>query len=163
MITQSRLKELLHYNLDTGEFTWIVPTSYRVRCGDVAGNVHHSGYRTISINKTVYKAQDLAFVYMVGRPPKNRAFHINGIYDDNSWTNLIECDLSEPGYSRIKYKAKTSAYRGVSWNNRANKWRATITVNSRHIHLGYFKVEIDAHKRYCEARPAIIESATQEK
>ena len=34
-ITQDRLKEYLHYNKYTGLFTWIKPTSNRVKIGHI--------------------------------------------------------------------------------------------------------------------------------
>lgn len=36
MLAQARLKELMHYNLDTGVFTWLQARG-RVKAGDIAG------------------------------------------------------------------------------------------------------------------------------
>jgi len=47
---------------------------------------------------------------------------------------------------------KTSTYRGVSWFKNLNKWRAQVTVNYNHIHVGYFKTEAEAHAAYLEAK-----------
>jgi len=44
MITQQELKELLHYNPETGIFTWKVSTARRVSSGDVAGTKRKDGY-----------------------------------------------------------------------------------------------------------------------
>lgn len=45
----------------------------------------------------------------------------------------------------------TSIYKGVSWNKFANKWSASITVNFKKKHLGYFLTEEEAAKSYNEA------------
>lgn len=41
-----------------------------------------------------------------------------------------------------------SGYRGVNLHKASKKWRATITVNKKHISLGYFKTAIEAAKAY---------------
>lgn len=40
----------------------------------------------------------------------------------------------------------TSKYKGVTWLPRIKKWRATITVNGKQMHLGVFSDEIEAAK-----------------
>lgn len=42
----------------------------------------------------------------------------------------------------------TSGFRGVVWNEQNSKWRATISVNSKRISLGLFKLAEDAAKAY---------------
>ena len=49
-------------------------------------------------------------------------------------------------------KPGSSQYRGVSWYKPHDKWRASIVVNGKAKHLGYFSGtpagEIEAAKRY---------------
>jgi hypothetical protein len=45
----------------------------------------------------------------------------------------------------------TSIYKGVSFNKFANKWSASIKVNFKKKHLGYFLTEEEAAKSYNEA------------
>ena len=59
MLTQARLKELLNYDPITGIFTWVKPTSYKIKTGDIAG-CKDSGYIRIVISKKLYRAHRLA-------------------------------------------------------------------------------------------------------
>jgi hypothetical protein len=45
----------------------------------------------------------------------------------------------------------TSGYKGVSWNKRKGKWRATITVNRKPLFLGYFGTPEEAAGAYDQA------------
>ena len=64
VITQSKLKELLHYDKETGIFTWAVARARRVKAGDEAGSKTVYGYLQIriSVQSTLksYKAHRLA-------------------------------------------------------------------------------------------------------
>ena len=82
MISQSELKKLLHYNPETGSFMWIVNGLNR-RAGREAGNVCPShGYVRIGINRKLYKAHHLAYLYMTGELVES-VDHRNGIRHDN--------------------------------------------------------------------------------
>nr|UVX44468.1 MAG: zinc-binding loop region of homing endonuclease [Bacteriophage sp.] len=65
-LTQDRLKELLHYNHDTGIFTWVQRASKSVRVGNSAGSKNKSGYIDIRIDKSLHKAHRLAWLYIYG-------------------------------------------------------------------------------------------------
>lgn len=45
-------------------------------------------------------------------------------------------------------KNNTSGFRGVSWFKYRNKWHASLWVNYRNIHLGYFSNKLDVAKVY---------------
>lgn len=88
-LTQSRLKELLDYNAETGIFTWKVNKG-RVKAGSVAGTDNGDGYRRIGIDGNYHLEHRLAFLFMTGEMPKAGmdVDHRNGIKDDNRFSNL---------------------------------------------------------------------------
>ena len=48
----------------------------------------------------------------------------------------------------VKKPKLTSKFRGVSWNKNTKKWRATININGKQIHLGLFENELKASEAY---------------
>lgn len=75
--------------------------------------------------------------------------HINGVRNDNKLENL-QIITQRENTSKDR-KNKTSKYTGVNWHKPANKWRAKITINGKHKHLGVFVNEYDAHVAYQKA------------
>ena len=75
--------------------------------------------------------------------------HINGDKTDNRRENLRLANKSQNGANRSKQKGCSSEYKGVY--KPTKKWRATIMVNGKRIHLGYFIDEMDAASAYDEA------------
>jgi hypothetical protein len=53
--------------------------------------------------------------------------------------------------NRKSAKNSTSQYVGVALNKNTNKWKATIQVNGKANHLGFFDSEIEAAKVRDEA------------
>ena len=53
--------------------------------------------------------------------------------DNCRWTTRII-----QGRNRRIHTNNTSGYKGVSYDKKANKYRAQITINYKNIHLGYF-------------------------
>lgn len=47
-----------------------------------------------------------------------------------------------------KHIKSSSIYTGVSWHKNRNKWIASILINKKSKHLGYFINEYDAHLAY---------------
>ena len=66
ILAQKELKELLHYDPETGIFTWLVSPSSKVKAGSIAGHVHLNGYRYIQVNCKRYLSHRLAWLYMTG-------------------------------------------------------------------------------------------------
>lgn len=151
MLTQSRLKELLHYCPVTGVFTWIVARQ-RARCGDAAGRINHDGYRQIGIDGKRYSTHRLAWLYMTGEWPERQIDHRNGVRDDNRWSNLREATNAENGQNRGVRSNSTSGFMGVTWSKKLGMWQAQIGIAGRVKYLGYFTTQEDAHAAYLAAK-----------
>jgi hypothetical protein len=78
--------------------------------------------------------------------------HINHNGLDNRKANLRPATPADNARNaRYPKKNTTSKYRGVWYNKKKGKWRATIVVNHRRKQLGYFTDERDAARAYDEA------------
>ena len=149
MITQSELKQLLNYNPDTGEFTWLKPNSYCTKAGSIAGTIDTNKYRRIRVNGKRYMAHRLAWFYIYGAWPTNYIDHINHNVDDNAISNLREATPSQnSSNARIK-KTSTSGYKGVGFDKKNKNYSASIMHNNKKFYLGKFDTAELAHKAYC--------------
>jgi len=146
VLTQERLKDVLHYNPETGIFTWRQSLGGRVKCGGIAGSTNTAGYIQIAIDKKKYFAHRLAFLYMEGYIPENQVDHINRVRNDNSWCNLREVSQSCNMRNTSVCSNNISGVTGISWNKDRNKWRATIRTSGINKQLGNFKSFDDAVK-----------------
>ena len=85
-MNQERLKSLLRYEPETGEFTWLVAKGNRAKAGDVAGCLDN-GYTRIKVDGKQYRAHRLAFLYMTGSMPKI-VDHWDRDPSDNRWSRI---------------------------------------------------------------------------
>tara|TARA_R110000868_G_scaffold22844_2_gene93185 strand:- start:1428 stop:1913 length:486 start_codon:yes stop_codon:yes gene_type:complete len=77
--------------------------------------------------------------------------HINGNTLDNRKLNLRICTYSDNNKNRNIAKNNLSGYKGVSYINQFNKYKAQIGINKKTIYLGLFTDPIDAARAYNEA------------
>lgn len=142
MITQSELKELLHYNPDAGIFEWR-KTRPGVKAGSCAGyNIR--GYVSIEINNIPYFAHRLAWLYAHGVWPKEQIDHINHIKNDNRLSNLREVSSFINHQNQKLNKNNKSGVCGVYWCNERGSWNAVIKVFYKRIFLGRFTDKFEA-------------------
>ena len=143
-LTQSQLKELLHYDPDTGIFTNLVYRGPNALKNDVVGSINNRGYLTLIIKGKNYKCHRLAWFYIHGVWPKDQIDHINQIKNDNRIINLREVSNSENQQNTSFRKNNFSGYKGICWHKASNKWLAKITLNKKIFHLGIFTSLNDA-------------------
>jgi len=149
-LTQSYLKQILHYDAETGLFTWLVPNGKRVRKGDMAGCLH-GGRVFIRINKVLYVAHRLAWLYVHGYLPSVDIDHCDGIASHNWLSNLREATRSQNMQNqRRAQKGSASGLLGVYPS--FNKWIAKISVDGQSQHLGTFPTPELAHAAYLKAK-----------
>ncbi|HMG15799.1 MAG TPA: HNH endonuclease [Saprospiraceae bacterium] len=148
-LTQERLKELLHYNSETGLFTRKVSLNNKVRIGDVAGCYNLSGYVDIRVDVKKYKAHRLAFLYMLGRWPYDEGEHKDGDGYNNKWDNLRDATHAQNMKNRKLNDITSTGYKGVY--QRGSKWRAKICVDGEQMCLGVFDTIDSASEAYYAA------------
>lgn len=146
ILTQERLKELIHYNPETGVFTWNGRFK-GVKKSRVAGCITSQGYVLIRIDGVLYKAHRLAFLYMTGRFPEKDVDHMNGNPGDNRWTNLRNVSHSE-NMRNVLHKAASSKYTGVSFCSATGRWKSQINLSGKNRNLGRFLSEKEACAAY---------------
>lgn len=135
-LTQERLKDLMHYDPDSGVFTRLKSASNRV-VGEVAGGITKDGYRLIKIDGAQYRCARLVFLYMTGRMPL-QADHINRIRNDDRWSNIREADNGQNNANKNLQKNNTSGVKCVSWDSRRNLWHVRVHFDGKQRHIGYF-------------------------
>lgn len=154
-IDSTLLKQLLKYDPETGVFTWINDMGRRVKAGKEAGCLHHKGYVQIRINGKSYLAHRLAWLYVYGEWPEYGIDHINGFKTENHISNLRQADQSQNSQN-LKRSRGSSGFLGVSIDiDRKNRWKASIKLNGKTTHLGWFKSPEQAHEAYVAAKRAM--------
>ena len=144
MLTQARLKQLLEYDPETGDFWW----KEGRQKGQYAGSHTGKGYLQIQLEGRKYFAHVLAWFYVIGQCSECQIDHINGIRDDNRWKNLREATGNQNQHNSKLRSDNTSGYKGVTWRKYRNKYRARIKFYGKNLLLGYFSSPEDAARAY---------------
>lgn len=143
------LLKLLHYDPNTGVFTWLSSNRGHT-VGDVAGSPNGKGYLHISIDRKQYPAQILAWFYVTGTWPCGFVDHKNRIVTDNRWDNLREATVKQNSSNRGLSKQNKSGYKGVR-EEKNGKFMARITIDGKSTHLGTFATAAKAAEAYDSA------------
>ena len=102
-LTPTRLREVLTYNPETGDFIWNVSVG-RVKRGTVARCLDGDGYIRIQIDGVRYFAHRLAWFYIFNEFPDPETDHKNRIKTDNRISNLRITDRSGNNQNRGPFK-----------------------------------------------------------
>ena len=137
-LTQEYLQSILHYDVNTGNFTWKIWRGGTARVGALAGKLEKYGYIRIRVGKKLYLAHRLAWFYVHGVWPPHTIDHINRDPLDNRIENLRLATPAENSQNISLSAINSSGATGVSLRKKTNKWRAYITKNYKQIHIGFF-------------------------
>ncbi len=143
-LTLARLKELLHYDPDTGKFTRLVSVRGHKVGSDAGCLKADSGYISIRIDGEIYYAHILAWFYMTGEWPISLCDHKYQDRSDNRWKNLREANGSQNLMNSKMWSNNKSGVKGVWLFRSRGKWVAEIKVRGRKICLGYYTAIEDA-------------------
>lgn len=155
------VRDQLDYDLETGIFRWKVNRTGFAKAGMIAGTQRRDGYVEFMVCGKKIVAHRLAFLYVNGELPKGDVDHINGIKNDNRWSNLRDVSVSvNMQNQRRAFRTKQSSMLGAYWHKRLQKWQACIMTDGKSKHIGYFETEGQAHQAYLQAKRAIHPGCT---
>lgn len=154
MLTQDRLKELLHYDPETGAWTWLVSRGGPTRAGAAAGGPRRhktAFYWHISVDGRSYPSHRLVFLYMTGWFPPDglEPDHIDRNSLNNVWSNLRLVTRSQNQANTRVYKSNKLGVKGV--HRSGSYYRAFISESGKNRSLGYFFRLEDASAAYQRA------------
>ena len=139
MITQEELKKYVTYNPDDGLFRSTGMKYSNKKQGEIVGTIHKTKkYVFISVKGKTYRAQRLAFLYMLGSFPEKQVDHINQIKDDNRWSNLRDVSSAVNAQNRPLYVNNKSGHKGVAWNKKLSKWQVLCRSNGEALYGGVY-------------------------
>lgn len=155
LITAERLRELLHYDLTTGIFTWRKTTSNRVKAGAVAGVIQKRGYIFIGLDGERHLAHRLAWLHVTGSWPESDVDHADRVRTNNAWSNLRLATNAENQHNSGRRRNNTSGIPGVNWDARRSCWVAKICRDRKQHYLGSFDSLQAAADAYARAKRAL--------
>lgn len=150
VLTPERIREVLHYDADTGELIWRVTKSAKAPRGSVAGSAGSKGHIYVQIDHMMYAAHQIVFLLHHGYLPVE-IDHIDKDKTNNRIENLRARTSSQNKGNIGLLRNNRSGYKGVSLNSRSGKWHAQIKIHGKQTYLGRFDTPEGAALRYNEA------------
>lgn len=147
--TIERLKELLNYNPETGEFTWKIGRKGALQ-GAKAGYVRKDGYLFICIDYRKIGAHRIAWALMTGEWCPDVIDHANMDKLDNRFSNLRRASKMLNAHNAPAPRSNTSGFKNVRWNSQRGKWQADTQINGARRYIGLFDTKEAAAAAYLQ-------------
>lgn len=156
--TAERVRQLLHYEAESGIFTWIRKTG-SMGSGAMAGTSHKE-YINIQVDGRQYKAHRLAVLWVTGAWPDGEIDHKDGDGKNNRWENLrlAPSRFFNMQNKRRPHKNNSTGFLGVSPQD--GRFRARITANGKKLCLGLHETAESAYAAYVEAKRKLHQGNT---
>lgn len=132
--------------VDDADYPILSQYKWCINGGYAARGYHHNG--KLHIEKMHHRILGHA-------PPGFIVDHINGNRFDNRRVNLRFITQQQNTFNSARkipklIGAHNSGYKGVTWRNDRNKWRATITKDGKRTYIGLFDTKFEAACAYNE-------------
>lgn len=153
-MTLDELKSELHYDPLYGDFV-------RKKDGSQADkNDYTKGYKRVFVLGKRYKAHRLAWFYMTGKWPQNQIDHINGVKNDNRWSNLRDvCQTLNVLNQHKAHKQSKTGVLGVSTSY--GQFIARLTNKGKLLYGGTFTTVEEASQKYNEMKQEYAKKVQQ--
>lgn len=136
--TQEQLHRVISYDPESGRFTRLITTSSNAKSGEECGNMDSQGYLRFRVLGQEFRAHRLAVFYMTGEWP-SVTDHINGDRSDNRWSNIKVTDSKGNARNLSTRHDNKSGHKGVTWDNRREKWLVQIGRDGEKVTIGRYK------------------------
>ncbi|MCY4470300.1 MAG: HNH endonuclease [Thiotrichales bacterium] len=152
---------MLHYDPETGVFTWLVaPGSRNDLIGRTAGCIcktkNGRSYRHIRIHGKLYLAHRLAWLYVTGEWPEGLLDHEDNEGTENPWTNLRLASYSQNIGNSKRRRTNKVGLKGVVPSKTPGNYCAYVHINGATLYLGTFNCPHEAHRAYCAAARSVF-------
>lgn len=132
--------------VDVGDYEWLSQWKWYAK-----NNSDWRAYRHGPRDEN-YKQETIQMSRVIMNAQKGDIIdHVNHDGLDNRRHNLRKATHAENMRNKRKLRVGHSAFKGVTWHVRSQKWVAYITKDKRCIHLGMFTSEQDAAQAYRDA------------
>ena len=163
-LTQERLKELLHYDPETGAFTRAVSRhGGRHKAGVLVGCPTAKGYLRVRIEGELHYLHRLAFLYVTGAWPEGVVDHLDGNNQNNRWGNLRDVPqrVNAENHRRARCDSRSKLI-GAFPCSRSTTGRhySKIVVRGKVHLLGNYATAEEAHAAYVKAKRELHEGNT---
>lgn len=155
----ARLRELLSYDPESGEITWVRAKGTRP-AGHKAGTPNN-GYLRVQVNRRIYPAHQIAWFLHFGEWPSHPIDHINGTGTDNRIVNLRLVTPSENQHNRRVSKNNKAGRLGVFYDKAVGRYKAEIAVCGVRHRLGTFSSIEAAGRAYDSAKRRLHPTSPQ--
>lgn len=141
-LTYEELVSFVHYDPETGHFSWRMKKSPWLR---QAGCINKTiGYRVIRLKGKLYYEHRLAWFYMTGHWPEEEIDHVSGDSLDNRFLNLRPATSSQQKMNRKT--VAISGFKGVT--SYGERFHAGLKYQGKNYSLGVFDTPEEANHAY---------------
>jgi len=114
-----------------------------------AQTIYGHWYVRTSINRKIIPIHRMIMAHLLD--DTKEIDHKNHNTFDNRKSNLRVCNRSQNMMNKKITKNNTSGFKGVSFCNHTQKWKASLSKQSKFIYLGLYKTALEAAKVYNKA------------
>lgn len=108
------------------------------------------GYKSTIVFGRSFRVHRLVWMYHNDGQCPEYIDHIDGDNVNNRIENLREATKQQNGWNRGKNRNNTTGYKGVYFNKRLGKYRASVYLSGKVLHAGHYATAEEAHLAYCD-------------
>lgn len=152
-LTQEQVRAIFDYD---GENGWLIRKKDEYGrvvnrpCGHKPNRSH--GYGAVRVDKKMYLAHRVIWLWHKGELPKNRIDHIDRNKMNNRLENLRAVSPSENQHNHSLRRNNSSGFPGVHFNKQCNKYYAQICKENKRIFIGSCATAEEAFEAYKRAK-----------